>query len=847
MSGTAERTPAPAPARDAAPQPGARITPTRAPTARHLLQRVHRGAGNGVVQRLLAAGDGRLRAPAGVTREIERRRGGGRPLDPGVRQRMENAVGADLGSVRVHTDGTARGLTDSLDARAFTSGSDVFFSPGSYRPDSSDGRRLLAHELTHVAQQAAGRVPGSPGEIRPPGDALEREAESTARRSTARPSGAAGRRRRRNGGLQRQEAAAPVTETPAPGPETPAPGAAPAAAAPEEEGGFWARVRNLGAGAREAWDKLADVASEWAPKILGFLTNPVGALLGHGWLELPDRYKPGILNTILEYSEAIFGRIQDVFALVLGPLWAVVRHFMLGFLRRMKEVPDALKVALSNRLALLVSGGSLKFMLHFAKGLGLGIWDFIRLPYDLVLLLIDGARWISDWLARKSGDKEIVPDQQALQAESDAPESDPGADLSTPELALEFVKLIWESITGAVEQMGRGLSQALLDFFQLPDEQMGEQTGRFAGGIAVDVVLAAVTAGIAAILRRAASTAVQVVRLIKVFAKARKILRMIRNVVMPLVGGVRKAVVLFRRTRFIGALRRFEKWLNKALKAVFAADIAQTLLEKGAPPEEEAAEEEDLTAEEPEPELEEAGAEAGAAPAETEEEPEYEEVEIHLEEYEVDELGPEERAFFGLDEGRGETTVGESILRFPIQLVKKKKRRIKSGTGFERDVIKGLREGKVGRLPKMRFAMRGQHSRSGHGIDILAGIGKGKGCIFYLLEVKGGAELELKITEFGVQTSPQWTARKVEQFFGDTPYAKRRVSKLMRLARIKSREVLKARILRGRTHLIRGAETKIRKEARKLIAKAKKRAKKRGLPSPLRTVIPFARKLRGRK
>jgi hypothetical protein len=843
MSQAAPRTPAAAPAREAAPQRATSAAPERSSTPRHLLQRVHRGAGNGVVQRLLAGRDGRLRAPAAVTREIERRRGGGRPLDPGVQERMERTVGADLGSVRVHTDSSARGLTRSLDALAFTSGSDVFFSPGAYRPDSTDGRRLLAHELTHVAQQAAGRVPGSLGDIRPPGDALEREAESTARRSTTPSARPATRRRRPAGGVQRQEAAgaAPAAEAPLPVTTTTP------AAAPEEEGGFWASIRNLGASAREAWDNLADVASDWAPKIIGLLTNPVGALLGHGWLELPDRYKPRILNAILEYSEAIFERIQDAFALVLGPLWVVVRHFMLGFLRRMKEVPDALKVALSNRLALLMSGGSLKFMLHFAKGLGLGIWDFIRLPYDLVLLLIDGARWISDWLARKSGDEQLTREQQDLQSEAQAPESDPGEELSTPELALQFVKLIWDSITGAVEQMGRGLSQALLDFFQLPDEQMGEQTGRFAGGIAVDVVLAAVTAGIAAVLRRVASTAVQVVRLIKVFARARKILTMIKNVVLPLVGGIRKAVVLFRRTRFAGALRRFGSWIDRAFKAVFAADIAITLHEKGVVPDEEveAEDEEEVAAEaEAELEAEDVAPEVGATPAEEQEEPDYEDIELVVEEYEVEELGAEDRALLGLDERASEATTGEPVLRFPLQLLKKPK--VKKGAAFERDVLKALLGGKVGPLPKMRFAMLGQHSRSGHGIDIICGVGKGKGCRLFRIEVKGGATLELKLTKYGVQTGPRWTQRKIDQLFGaGTPYAEKRIRELMKATGIKKRHVLRARLRAGKTFLIHHPKTKVTKEAKKLLAKAKKKVK--GAPAPLKKFFALAKRVRRKK
>ena len=79
--------------------------------------------------------------------------------DP-VREDMESHLGADLSGVRVHTDGNADRLNRSVQAEAFTSGSDVYFKSGKYSPESSDGRKLLAHELTHVVQQGTGQTGG---------------------------------------------------------------------------------------------------------------------------------------------------------------------------------------------------------------------------------------------------------------------------------------------------------------------------------------------------------------------------------------------------------------------------------------------------------------------------------------------------------------------------------------------------------------------------------------------------------------------------------------------------------------------------------------------------------------
>jgi hypothetical protein len=88
-------------------------------------------------------------------------RGSGRPLPASLRQEFETSFGADFGAVRIHTGDQAVQLSRDLHAQAFTHGSDLFFGAGSYAPRTSAGRRLLAHELTHVVQQ--GRAPSSGG------------------------------------------------------------------------------------------------------------------------------------------------------------------------------------------------------------------------------------------------------------------------------------------------------------------------------------------------------------------------------------------------------------------------------------------------------------------------------------------------------------------------------------------------------------------------------------------------------------------------------------------------------------------------------------------------------------
>jgi hypothetical protein len=95
--------------------------------------------------------------PANVPGIVERvLRSGGQPLDVGVRAFFEPRFGRDLGDVRVHTETEAAASARSINAQAYTAGSHIVFDSGMYSPESGHGRRLLAHELTHVMQQGSG-------------------------------------------------------------------------------------------------------------------------------------------------------------------------------------------------------------------------------------------------------------------------------------------------------------------------------------------------------------------------------------------------------------------------------------------------------------------------------------------------------------------------------------------------------------------------------------------------------------------------------------------------------------------------------------------------------------------
>lgn len=107
-------------------------------------------------QRSVQSGSELEGAPFSAERVLD---GPGRALDIPLRQDMERRFRHDFSRVRVHTDAAARAAARDVDANAYTVGDRIVFGDGQFRPDTAGGRRLLAHELTHVIQQSAAPEP----------------------------------------------------------------------------------------------------------------------------------------------------------------------------------------------------------------------------------------------------------------------------------------------------------------------------------------------------------------------------------------------------------------------------------------------------------------------------------------------------------------------------------------------------------------------------------------------------------------------------------------------------------------------------------------------------------------
>jgi hypothetical protein len=154
-------------------EPAARLT---MPSALLSLQRL---AGNASVSALLTDDSDE---PSPIREVVGS--GGGSPLDAGTRSFMETRLGADFSDVRIHTGARADDSARSINAQAYTVGSQVVFRSGAFQPDSPAGQHVLAHELAHVVQQRSGPVSGVPApggiSVSQPGDPFEQAADRAA-------------------------------------------------------------------------------------------------------------------------------------------------------------------------------------------------------------------------------------------------------------------------------------------------------------------------------------------------------------------------------------------------------------------------------------------------------------------------------------------------------------------------------------------------------------------------------------------------------------------------------------------------------------------------------------------
>jgi len=116
--------------------------------------------------------------PKNIEGQLNSSKGKGQPLPKSVRNEMEPGFGANFEKVGIHTDTNAVQMNSDLNAQAFTNGSDVYFNQGKFQPENKEGKKLIAHELTHVVQQTGKGNPTNSDSIQPKSKKIQRKPKS---------------------------------------------------------------------------------------------------------------------------------------------------------------------------------------------------------------------------------------------------------------------------------------------------------------------------------------------------------------------------------------------------------------------------------------------------------------------------------------------------------------------------------------------------------------------------------------------------------------------------------------------------------------------------------------------
>ncbi|MFN6464900.1 MAG: DUF4157 domain-containing protein [Nostoc sp. DedVER02] len=306
---------------------------------------------------------------------------------------------------------------------------------------------------------------------------------------------------------------------------------------------------------QEGFQSAAKSVQEFASKIvtkikpyIGVLTSlglaivnppmiPV-ILAGWAWQALDDCYKAPIINFLLDI---VIGALQAAPTLtMLGPLWPIVKTAVIGFLEGVRNQDDQKKIAIANRLAQIISGGSPGFLMGFVKGLLKGIWEGVTDPFKLIYLAIEGLGSLVSWFENAASDAlELTPAIAGATAQGATPEQNAeqlpnnekaemgkrvqqmAGDIQ-PSVAkvttgfmpavqeffsggegLTFADLMhklgaaWAGVQNAIQGAASQIAQKVFDFMlkEGAEDEIGEGAGWLTGTIAFQVILDFVTAG----------------------------------------------------------------------------------------------------------------------------------------------------------------------------------------------------------------------------------------------------------------------------------------------------------------------------------------------------------------
>jgi len=341
----------------------------------------------------------------------------------------------------------------------------------------------------------------------------------------------------------------------------------------------WARsgLKQASTGLRTMFSRLVQFLQpilEVLKKLIAIAVNPFGIpglLLGTLWRIIPECLKGPIIDFIVDVLLLLLEALPPM--PMLGPLFPFVKAAMIGFLQKVKGFPMERKVAVSNKVAKIISGGSAAFAFGYLKGLALGVWEAVIGPIRAIGDLFELPALVKDFLDRlKIDPRKILGAVDSAMGSLDSVLEAARDLLQNPSKVIDMLKSALDAALAAAGELGATIAGKMMELFEQPEDQIGELLGKLVGEAAVNAVLTFFTAGgaaaasaiskVAQILGRVAKAFMKVVRQILKFLP--KILKYVRKVAGQFSKAGSKAGGIIGKIK--GFIRKLMAKLRKLLK-----------------------------------------------------------------------------------------------------------------------------------------------------------------------------------------------------------------------------------------------------------------------------------------
>jgi phage-related protein len=241
-------------------------------------------------------------------------------------------------------------------------------------------------------------------------------------------------------------------------------------------------------------------------QLIAIAVNPfgiVGFLMGTIWRLIPECLKGPIIDFIIEVILRILRALPPL--PMLGLLWPLIKAAALGFFEKVKSFAIERKVAVSNKMARIISGMSPSFAFGYLRGLGLGLWAEITGPFQALATLFELPSLIQNFLS-SLGIRlcELIEKIRCFAANLagqvfgtlDEVLSGLGELFGDPSKVIDLIRCAIEGALAGAASLGASIADRLMQVFESADDAIGEGLGRITASALVQAAMTYFTAGV---------------------------------------------------------------------------------------------------------------------------------------------------------------------------------------------------------------------------------------------------------------------------------------------------------------------------------------------------------------